>query len=740
MRRAVAVFLPLAAILALAVWRAQGPAPKSATAAGFSAVRAMDTLRGLLVENVPSNGTHGTNGTYATNGQHVLPIRPIRPIGPIGPIGPHPIGTPANARVRDRIVAQLTAMDYDVEIQRRFACNAAAVCGMVENILARQPNGAREDVVLLTAHYDSVGAGAGASDDGAGVATMLEVARLVRGQRFRNPVAILITDGEEAGLLGAEAFIADAKLAAEVAVVINVEMRGTYGPSNLFETSRGNRWLIRHLSGALERPQATSFFYAVYNLLPNDTDVTIFKRAGKAAINFAAIRGVNWYHTPYDDLAHLNARTLQHHGDNVLASVRALANADLDARSHTDATYFDILSFRLVWWPQEWTLWIAIGGLLLLVIAARRMPPREMTFGVLAAFATILLAALLGAGVSWLARVRSEGLSYVARPEFSVAAMWLIGIGAALLAAGLFRKRAQPLPLLYGIAIVWHTIGIALALTLPGAAFLFVIPAVVVALCAIGGARETVTSASAASAAAILMFPVALLLYDALGGPMMVAIAIVIGTLATLFAPLFASVRGGIGVAALAIVCAIVAMLQPPYTSERPRRISLSHVDDGTPRWIAPVRIAPHFEPFEDEIRGDAWAAPAPRAAARVEMTATREGERLVVRVRSSRHANRLTLMVKGDATVLRVNGVTPPPRPARFRERLLRGWHLAVANGVGEMVVEWRARGPVEAVASDMTFGLPPAAAPLLAARAASTAIATQDGDVTITRTRGKW
>lgn len=712
MRRAAAVFLPLAAIFALALWRARGPEPKPPTArpAEFSAIRAMDVLRGLLAEGVP-----------------------------------HPVGAPANARVRDRIVARLQALDYDTEIQRRFACNAAAVCGMVENILARQRNTRREDVVLLTAHYDSVGAGAGASDDGAGTATLLEVARAIQGQRFRNPVALLITDGEEPGLLGAEAFIADEALAREAAVVINVEMRGTYGPSNLFETSRGNRWLIRHLAGALERPQATSFFYAVYNLLPNDTDVTIFKRAGKAAINFAAIRGVTWYHTPYDDLAHVDARTLQHHGQNVLGSVRALANADLDARSRTDATYFDVLAFHLVWWPQEWTLWIAVLGLVVLVIAARKTPPREMTFGVLTAFAAVLLAVLLGIGVSWLARVRSEGLSYVARPAFSVAAMWLTGVAAALCAAALFRKRAQPLPMLYGVAIVWHVTGIALALTLPGAAFLFVVPAVAVALCAVVKLPVTATSAIASSVAAILMFPVALLLYDALGGPLMVAVAVVIGVLATLFAPLFPSLRSAAAVAVLAIVCAIAALLQPAYTAERPRRISLSHVDDVSPRWVTPVltpalRSAAAFRPFQDELRREGFAAPAPRAAPRVEMSATRNGEELVVRVRSARGANRLTLLLRGEATVLRVNGVTPPPRPARFRERVPQGWHLASANGVNEMIVECRARGRIEAVASDLTFGLPAAAAPLIAARNASIAIPVQDGDVTITRARGAW
>ncbi len=703
MRRAAAVFLPLLLILALAVWRAQGPEPKPASAAGFSAVRAMDVLRELLAENVP-----------------------------------HPMGTPANARVRDRIVARLRAMQYDVEIQRRFACNASASCGMVENILARQPGARREDVVLLAAHYDSVGAGPGASDDGMGVATLLESARLLRGERFRNPVALLITDGEEAGLLGAEAFVADEKLASEVAAVINVEMRGTHGTSNLFETSPGNRWLIRHLAKTLERPQATSLFYAIYNLLPNDTDVTIFKRAGKAAVNFAAIRGVNWYHTPYDDVAHASLRTLQHHGDNALGSVRALANADLGARSHTDATYFDVLGFYLVWWPQEWTLWIAVAGLLLLVIGARKTPPREMTFGVLTAFAAVLFAALLGFGVSWLARLRSEGLSFVARPELSIAAMWLIGIAAALLAAALFRRRAQPLAMLYGTGIVWHMIGIALALTIPGAAFLFVVPAVVMALCAVAGARETATCAIASSVAAMLMLPGTLALYDTLGGPMMMAIAVSLGGLATLFAPLFASLRGAIAVAVLAILCAIGAMFQPAYTSERPRRISVSHVDDGSPRWITPVRISPELQPYQDPLRGDGWFTPAQSIAPRVEMSATRNGEQLVVRVRSSRGANRLTLLLKGDVTVLRVNGVTPPPRPARFQESRRDEWRRAVANGVTEMVVECRARGRVEAVGSDLTFGIP--ATPLIAKRNAATAFPTQDGDMTITRAKGTW
>jgi hypothetical protein len=653
---------------------------------------------------------------------------------------PHPIGTPANERVRSRVVARFRALGYTTHVQSRFVCNAAAVCGQVENVYATR--GGAGDVVLVAAHYDSVGAGIGASDDGIGTATLLEVARALRDERLRNPVAFLVTDGEEAGLLGAEAFVADEALSRNVAVVVNVEMRGTYGLSNMFETSSGNRWLIRHLAGALDRPQATSFFYAIYNLLPNDTDVTIFKRAGKAAVNFAAIGGVNWYHTPYDDLAHADPRSLQHHGDNVLATVRALANADLAARSNSDATYFDVLGFHLVWWPQEWTLWIAIVSLVLLMIAARKQPPREMTFGVLTAFAAIVFAVAGGTAIAYLARMRSGGINFVAQPLTSVAAMGLTGLAAAFFAAALLRKRAKAQPMLYGVAIVWHVIGIALAIQLPGAAFLFIVPAAFVTICALANLSETATGAIAATVAAILILPMTLMLYDALGGRLMVAIAILIAILATLFTPLFARVGNGAIALVLAIVCAAAAMMQPAYDAKRPHWLSLSHIDDPSPRWFVSeltpqLEKAAKFTRSSDPMRGSGFAAPAPPGASRVTMTATRNGDALTVRVHSSRGVNRLALLIKGDARVLRVNGVAPAPKPARFRERMPKGWHLAVANGVSEMTVECTARGRVEAIGSDLTFGLPAAGAALAEARRLSTAIPVQDGDVTITRAR---
>src|SRR5439155_3250634 len=110
-----------------------------------------------------------------------------------------------------------------------------ATCAPLANVIAELPGDARAETLLVTAHYDSVVAGPGASDDGVGMAAIVEVARAVRNQRFRNTVRFLITDGEEAGLLGAEGFVADPNLTRGVAAVINVENRGTSGPSFLFE-------------------------------------------------------------------------------------------------------------------------------------------------------------------------------------------------------------------------------------------------------------------------------------------------------------------------------------------------------------------------------------------------------------------------------------------------------------------------------------------------------------------------
>jgi hypothetical protein len=297
----------------------------------------------------------------------------------VGNGAPHPIGSAENARVRAEVARELTRLGYETTVQERFVCGSRyPVCATVANVAARLPGRSGRRTVLLAAHHDSVEAGPGASDDGMGVAALLEAARALRADPpARNPVVLLVDDGEEAGLLGADAFTASHSWAKDVGAVVNVDARGTGGASLLFETSDDNAWLIAVAARALPRPNTSSVYYTIYKWLPNDTDLTIFRAHGLPGVNFAHIEGVKRYHTPVDDFAHASPATLQHHGDNLLAMARGLAAADLEAPRRGNAVFFDVFSAAIVRWPEAATLPLAFVAALTVAAALAAARRRE---------------------------------------------------------------------------------------------------------------------------------------------------------------------------------------------------------------------------------------------------------------------------------------------------------------------------------------------------------------------------
>lgn len=739
-RKSLLVVAACALLVLLQVWRFRGrdAAPASAPDREFSAARAMETLRATIVD------------------------------------APHPVGSANHAVVRDRIVARFRSLGYDVRMQNRFACNAHDVCAPIENILAtpRGQTAPGPESVLVVAHYDSVPAGPGMSDDGTGVATLLEVARAIRGDRFANRVTFLIDDGEEAGLLGAEAFAADAELARTAGFVINLEARGTSGPAVLFETSRKNRWMLPDLARALPRPIGSSFFVTIYDLLPNDTDLTVFKRDGKPGVNFAYLGHVAHYHTPLDNLAHADARVVQQRGDQVLALTRQFANADLARTSRGDAVWFDVVTFFIVWWPAGLTLWIAIAGLALTIAAAvlrlRRgaTTARAITAGVVAFFLALLGAGIAGVLLNTLISLRVRAM-WAAHPQPSIAAMWLAGIAVAIIVASLFVRRAGHEGLALGHALVWNVLAIALSIALPGASYFAVMPGLVMAIAALVRAWRNADGGLAAAlagalAAFVVMLPVAILGYDALGSPALMILPVLLALMTTPATPLLA--RGGRllgGVAgALAIVLALLAMLRPAYTAESPRRLSLTHqTEDGKALWIAEA-LTPSLRaaaPFEAQPRSfypwyrGGWpqsVAPAPSIAiapveARVVSDVRTPKRTLTIDVVSMRNAPRVALAWKTSATVeaIRVNGIAPPPRPLRFRDDLAPEWHHVFVRAPSARIeIVMRSAAPIEAIVSDGSPGLPSEGAALAHTRDASLATASQEGDQTVTRRTYRW
>ena len=217
---------------------------------------------------------------------------------------------------------------------------------------------------MLVAHYDTVPASPGAADNGSAVVAILETLRALKSsQPLRNDVIALFSDAEEVGTLGARAFVYQHPWAGDVGVVLNFDARGSSGPAIMFETSDENAWLIKEFAEAAPHPAANSLAPAIYALMPNNTDLTVFKGAGFAGLNFAYIEGLNHYHTALDNVANIDHRSLQHQGSTALALTRHFGNLNLNRatpENEANDVYFDVLNSAIVSYSERWVVPLAV--------------------------------------------------------------------------------------------------------------------------------------------------------------------------------------------------------------------------------------------------------------------------------------------------------------------------------------------------------------------------------------------
>ena len=260
-----------------------------------------------------------------------------------GTIGSRPTGTAANQRARAYIVDQLTLFGFNVRVQEADARRPElGRTAHVSNIIALLP-GARREAIGLVAHYDSRPEAPGAADDGLGVAVMLEAARVFAGRTDRQwSLAVLLTDGEEYGLMGAAALVTDRDVMDRLAAYVQVEAVGSDGPALLFQTGPGNGWLVSPWARRAPHPRGGSYATEVYKRLPNDTDFTILAREDVPGLNFAPAGDSYAYHTDRDTPERLSAATIRDTGENVAAILDALNGQDITRRTAASATFFDI--------------------------------------------------------------------------------------------------------------------------------------------------------------------------------------------------------------------------------------------------------------------------------------------------------------------------------------------------------------------------------------------------------------
>ncbi|MCX7544606.1 M20/M25/M40 family metallo-hydrolase [Marinicella gelatinilytica] len=293
---------------------------------------------------------------------------------------PHAVGQDTHklaGRYIERHIQQLNNPKIQINRHNAHYYNvnnrkSAAVTNYIVQYPGQQANA---QAVMLMAHYDAARfSGNGAADDAVGVAVALEIFKtyIQQNPSPKNNLMLLITDGEELGLLGAKAFIDDQLRYYDIGAIINLEARGSSGPAIFLpESVEGNHGLIAayHEAG-VPMPVSSSLDAEIYAKMPNDTDVTPFKESGINAFNLAFIDDHFNYHSQNDDLAHLSLNSVAHHLIQSKSLFNYLAMSDLGSlKSNQSVVYFSIPGQGLVSYSQAtsgwliiiaWTMWIML--------------------------------------------------------------------------------------------------------------------------------------------------------------------------------------------------------------------------------------------------------------------------------------------------------------------------------------------------------------------------------------------
>jgi hypothetical protein len=288
---------------------------------------------------------------------------------------PHFVGSENHDVVANYLLKELQNLGLETSVQEGFAFSDWGTLTKCKNILARIKGTNSNKALLLLTHYDSAphSSSHGASDAGSGVATILESVRAFTYNKtpHKNDIIILFSDAEELGLNGAALFVTQHHWAKEVGLVLNFEARGSSGPSYmLMETNGGNAGLVKEFSAAKAKyPVSNSLMYSIYKMLPNDTDLTVFREESNIqGYNFAFIDGHYNYHTTQDDINHLDKNTLAHQGEYLLPLLNYFSNADLNsAKTNSDDVYFTI-PYTFISYPFDWVLPMVIIAFVLLLI------------------------------------------------------------------------------------------------------------------------------------------------------------------------------------------------------------------------------------------------------------------------------------------------------------------------------------------------------------------------------------
>jgi hypothetical protein len=254
-------------------------------------------------------------------------------------IGPRPAGSAGMRQARAYIGRQLSAMGLTVQEQPFVADTPVGRVDMA-NLIVRLP-GRPTDRILFTGHYDTKllkgRVFVGANDGGSSAAFLIELARVLAGQkpnaagrRGDMPIELLLLDGEEAVVhwqdddhtYGSRHYVQTARAAGDLENVRAFVLVDMIGDRNLriLRESQSTPWLTDIIwaeARRLRRPEFVDEATAI------DDDHLEFLKAGVPAVDIIDMDYPAW-HTARDTLDLVSASSLQAVGDVLLAALPAI--------------------------------------------------------------------------------------------------------------------------------------------------------------------------------------------------------------------------------------------------------------------------------------------------------------------------------------------------------------------------------------------------------------------------------
>lgn len=198
--------------------------------------------------------------------------------------------------------------------------------------------------VLVNAHYDSVSTGFGATDDGVGVVSILQLLKYYTtpGNAPKHGLVLLLNDGEEDFLNGARVF-SQHPMANFASTFLNLEGAGAGGKAVLFRSTDTE---VTRAYARSNYPTGTVLTGDGFErgVIRSQTDYVIFNGVmGMRGLDVAFMEPRARYHTNQDDARHTGRDPLWHMLSAALTTTQKLTASGMTEESEeTDGVWFDL--------------------------------------------------------------------------------------------------------------------------------------------------------------------------------------------------------------------------------------------------------------------------------------------------------------------------------------------------------------------------------------------------------------